>query len=576
MTKKLILVLFIFFGFVATAQIPKHYVSEDINVFPKEKVVLSINSNVLLAGELLQYKAFNLDAANKESKLSKILYVSLRNESDSVVFSHKLKVEDGMANGDFFIPSTLKSGVYNLIGYTNFSRNNLQEAYFKKNIYIINTFIKPTDIKKTADTVKVKFASKSTSEFSNVKSNVETIKITSDKQSYGFREKVNLSLENRLNNNGGNYVLSVRKLDPIEISGKVETKVKDVSSGIFYVPEIRGELISGVLLSNGDGQPLKNKEVSLTIPGKDFVFKIAKTDANGRFFFSVTEGYDTDKSIIQLNDSENDSNTYSLVLDKNDFILGESDPKILKLEANLNDWLQERSIQVQIENAYFDIKKDSILSNKINPAFYDNLGTVFQLDDYTRFPTVKETFVEVVTLAAVRGAGENIKFSVNNAYNPNGVAKFNDIPPLVLMDGMQVQNNEDLLSYNAREIKSIRVITQPYRYGPKIYSGIISVITKKGDFVPTLSSNVKELDLPPAIKKKVQYKTDYNNKAALSRIPDFRVQLLWKPDLTFEEESYSTSFFTSDVSGDFEVTIEGYTGSGQFISAKSYFKVDEN
>jgi hypothetical protein len=141
---------------------------------------------------------------------------------------------------------------------------------------------------------------------------------------------------------------------------------------------------------------------------------------------------------------------------------------------------------------------------------------------------------------------------------------------------MQVQNNEDLLSYNAREIKSIRVITQPYRYGPKIYSGIISVITKKGDFVPTLSSNVKELDLPPAIKKKVQYKTDYNNKAALSRIPDFRVQLLWKPDLTFEEESYSTSFFTSDVSGDFEVTIEGYTGSGQFISAKSYFKVDEN
>src|SRR5690606_15986549 len=388
MTKKLILVLFIFFGFVATAQIPKHYVSEDINVFPKEKVVLSINSNVLLAGELLQYKAFNLDAANKESKLSKILYVSLRNESDSVVFSHKLKVEDGMANGDFFIPSTLKSGVYNLIGYTNFSRNNLQEAYFKKNIYIINTFIKPTDIKKTADTVKVKFASKSTSEFSNVKSNVETIKITLDKQSYGFREKVNLSLENRLNNNGGNYVLSVRKLDPIEISGKVETKVKDISSGIFYVPEIRGELISGVLLSNGDGQPLKNKEVSLTIPGKDFVFKIAKTDANGRFFFSVTEGYDTDESIIRLYDSE-------------------SDPKILKLEANLNDWLQERSIQVQIENAYFDIKKDSILSNKINPAFYDNLGTVFQLDDYTRFPTVKETFVEVVTLAAVRGAGEN-------------------------------------------------------------------------------------------------------------------------------------------------------------------------
>jgi len=576
MTKKLIFILFILFGFVAKAQIPKHNLSTDIHVFPKEKVTLSINSNVLLAGELLQYKAFNLDVANKESQLSKVLYVSLRNEMDSVVFSHKLKVENGTANGDFFIPSTLKTGVYNLISYTNFSRNNLQDAYFQKNIYIINTFLKPIDIKKTADTVNVIFAQKSITEFSEEKSNVKTINITSDKQSYGFREKVNLKLENVLGKIEGNYALSVRKVNPIEISGNVSKEIKDIPSGIFYVPELRGELISGIVLSNGDGRPIANKDVSLTIPGKDFVFKIAKTDANGRFFFSVTEGYDEEKSIIQLNDSEKDSNNYSLVLDKKNFELAESDSKVLKLDPNLKDWLQGRSMQVQIENAYFDIKKDSILSNKLNPAFYDNLGTVFLLDDFTRFPSVKETFVEVVTLASVRGTGENIRFSVNNAYNPNGVAKFNDIPPLVLMDGMQVQNNEDLINYNSREIKSIRVINQPYRYGPKIYSGIISVETKKGDFAPTVSSYVKELDLPPAIKKKVQFRTDYNDKDILSRIPDFRVQLLWQPNVVFEEEGYSTSFFTSDVAGDFEITIEGYTDSGQFISAKSYFEVVEN
>ncbi len=576
MTKKLFFILFIFFGFVMKAQVPKQDVSADTNVFPKEKVALSINSNVLLAGELLQYKAFNLDASNKESKLSKVLYVSLRNENDSVVFSHKLKVENGTANGDFFIPSTLKTGVYSLIGYTNFSRNSTQDAYFQKNIYLINTFIKAIETKKTADTIKVNFTPKVNTDFYEKASNPETIQITSNKQSFGFREKVNLKLENRLGSIGGNYVLSVRKIDPVEILGNVSKNMKDVSSGIFYVPELRGELISGVVLSKGDGLPVANKEVSLTIPGKDFVFKMAKTDANGRFFFSVTEGYDAEKSIVQLNDSEKDVTSYTLILDKKDFDLGESEAKILKLDTNLKDLLQERSVQVQVENAYFDIKKDSILSNKINPAFYNDSGKVFLLDDYTRFSTVRETFVEVVTLAAVRGTAENIKFSVNNAYDPNGVAKFNDIPPLVLMDGMQIQNNEDLINYNAREIKSIRVITQPYRYGPKIYSGIISVETKKGDFVPTVSNYVKELDLPAAIKKKARYHTDYNNKATLSRIPDFRVQLLWQPDVAFAEEGYSTSFYTSDVSGIFEITLEGYTDEGTFISAKNYFTVADN
>src|SRR5690606_27033382 len=141
-----------------------------------------------------------------------------------------------------------------------------------------------------------------------------------------------------------------------------------------------------------------------------------------------------------------------------------------------------------------------ILDNEINPAFFDNLGSLFLLDDYTRFPTVKETFVEVITLAAVRGSGNNSRFIVNNAYDPNGLAKFNDLPPLVIMDGMLVQDNNEVLGYNAREIKSIRVVPQPYRYGPKIYSGIIAFETIAGNFVPSLSKDyVERITLPPAV-----------------------------------------------------------------------------
>lgn len=576
MIKKSIFIVFIFFGIFASAQIPASDIAVDTEVFTSENVQLSINSNVLLAGELLQYKAYSLNVANKESNLSKVLYVSMRNVNDSVVFSHKLKVTNGTANGDFFIPSSLKTGVYRLIGYTNFSRNNNQNVFVEKSIYVINSFVKNEKIAaKQMDTIFIKNASVSNSkEISG--SQAGKIAIATDKAKYGNREKVIVNIEKSSANDHGSYVLSVRKISSIEIADNNKNNFVVKSSETFYVPEIRGEIISGVVTSKIDNLPTPNKEVSLTIPGKDYIFKIAKTNNNGRFFFSVTEGYNADKSIIQLNESKANAANYDIVLDKKDFDLGKKNASFFKLDPAIKDWLQSRSVQMQIENAYYDAKKDSILNNENNTPFYDNLGTVFLLDDYTRFSTVKETFVEVVTIAAIRGMGSDSRFLVNNEYDPNRTANFNDIAPLVLMDGMQILNNEDLVNYNARDIKSIRVINKPYRLGPKMFSGIIAVETKKGDFVPTKAEGfTEEVNLPPAVKEKRYFQPNYTQNSLNSRIPDYRVQLLWQPDLELSESEISKSCYTSDVSGIFEVLLEGYSDEGVYVSAKNYFTVSE-
>src|SRR5690606_37319630 len=573
MLKKSISLIFMVVGFSVYAQIPKQHILTDTSIFPIEKVQISINSELLLAGELLQYKAYSLNSASKNSNLSKVLYVSLRNENDSIVFSHKLKVENGTANGDFFIPSSLKTGIYRLIGYTNFSRNNKQDSYVQKNIYVLNTFVKTVASKKDADTVNIGLAPKADIEFLKRKSNNEIIQVSSNKQSYDFREKVILTLETP-EKTEGNYVLSVRKINPVEISENVSENINDLTSEIFYVPELRGELISGKVISKKDGFPIANKEVSLTIPGKDYVFKIAKTDINGRFFFSINEEYNSEKSIVHLNGSETDVANYSMVLDKKNLNISESTPYYLKFNPDLKDWLQERSVQLQIENAYFDVKKDSIFKENRSATFFNDLGTLFLLDDYTRFPTVRETFIEVVTLAAIRGSGANARFIVNNEYDPNGTAKFNDIDPLVLIDGMQILNNEDLINYNARDIKSNRVIIKPYRVGPKIFSGIIAVETKKGDFTPTKTEGLtEEINLPPAVKGKKYFQPNYSEKSLNSRIPDYRVQLLWQADLEFSDMEASRICYTSDVSGIFEVMLEGYSNDGFFIVAKNYFTV---
>ncbi len=560
-------------GILATAQIPQKNSTGHFGDFPKEIVRFAVNSNILMAGELLQYKVFNLTADFKKSTLSKIVYVSLRNEADSVVFSHKLQIENGSAQADFFIPATVQTGVYRLIGYTNFSRNNPRDAYFEEAVYILNTFIKPSYNRKTEDTISVTYSAKQIEDFERA-SKPDEIQIFSNKKIYGPRDKVEIKLESPEAFVGGDYILSVRKLSPVENMDAVAPKQLPGGSEIFFIPEIRGEIISGTIRTQ-NGEPLANKEVSLTIPGNDFIFKIARTNENGRFFFSVAEKYDAEKGIVQIIEAGTKSVPHSVVMDSKDFKGGLSIPKFLKLDPSLKNWLQERSLQVQVENAYFDIKKDSILRHSANQPFYENLGTVFLLDDYTRFPTVRETFVEVINLASIRGSGENATFSVNNAYDPNGFAKFNDIAPLVLMDGIQIQDNQYLIDFNARDIESIRVIAQPYRYGPKIFSGIISVKTKSNNFVPSQENYQFDFALAAPEKKKLPYRVDYSKPDLLSRIPDYRVQLLWKTDVSLNLKN-AVEFYTSDVLGTFEIVLMGYSAEGAYVEAKAYFQVEKN
>jgi hypothetical protein len=66
---------------------------------------------------------------------------------------------------------------------------------------------------------------------------------------------------------------------------------------------------------------------------------------------------------------------------------------------------------------------------------------------------------------------------------------------------------------------------------------------------------------------------DYDS-ATLDRIPDYRVQLLWDPNVTLTTKEYGVHFYASDVPGTFQIVLEGYTIDGKYISVKQNFKVE--
>ena len=62
--------------------------------------------------------------------------------------------------------------------------------------------------------------------------------------------------------------------------------------------------------------------------------------------------------------------------------------------------------------------------------------------------------------------------------------------------------------------------------------------------------------------RKEYFQPQYSFTNNLSKIPDYRHQLLWIPNVKLENKERSFSFFTSDVLGAFEIILEGFTNSG--------------
>tara|TARA_R110002051_G_scaffold111608_2_gene184216 strand:- start:19143 stop:19859 length:717 start_codon:yes stop_codon:yes gene_type:complete len=238
----------------------------------------------------------------------------------------------------------------------------------------------------------------------------------------------------------------------------------------------------------------------------------------------------------------------------------------------MENLILERSIHNQIENAFFSFRPDSIVVTTNSIPFNESNIITYNLDEFTRFPTVSETFIEIINQAWIE------KISVDNyTFNVKVYEKYADsnVLPLVLIDGTIVHNYNEILGLNAFSLKSISIIRDKYIFGTKLYKGIISFKTIDGNFSNLKTTNAaKYVDLFSPQSNKKYYKQTYETQSQKeSRLPDDRTQLLWIPNLNYKLTP-TINCFTSDVSGEFEVNIEGFTSNGSPIFITQLFTVE--
>ncbi|PTX42997.1 hypothetical protein C8P64_1521 [Christiangramia gaetbulicola] len=530
-----------------------------------EEIFIHYNAPLLIPGESLYYKVYNLINANhQKSDISKIVNVKLLKSNGDVVFHHILNLEEGASYSDYLIPADLPSGIYSLIGYTNWMKNHGLKGIFDSKILIINPYLKNAD-----ENISISEEQKSSGFTNNELSAESDFQINLNKDIFDRREKIEVSLLGDLDVlEQADFSVSVRKVEEVPGLQTVSSKNLDKDQvndfQVKFIPEMRGRILSGKIENKNNTVLDKDLSVAYFVPNSPEKFRVFETSKDGSFKFVLQEPIKDEKAYLKvIDDSDYD---YQILIDSSliDYEVKQAGKVVIP--NSVKNEIEQRAIYNQIQQSYLAKKADAVVNKNSKGNFFGDKAMLYDLDNYTRFSTVPEVFVEIIQFASFKKEGDMF---IPNIRTYNTETDFGN-PPLLIIDGVVILDYNTFYYMDAKLIEKIYVVRDKYFYGPEVYQGIILVETVKVD-TPAFSAD-HSLEMIPTEPIKDYYSPDYSTaekRAELSRIPDYRSQLFWSPELSANK----FEFFTSDIIGTFQIKIEGFQKNGEAISLEKTFQV---
>ncbi len=106
-----------------------------------EHVHLHTDRSSYALGDTIWFKGYITGGnGQKNTKLSKVLYIDLVNEKDSVQKNLKLEIVNGVVYGNFALTGDIEEGLIRLRAYTRWMRNFSSEYFFDKTLLLFNPF----------------------------------------------------------------------------------------------------------------------------------------------------------------------------------------------------------------------------------------------------------------------------------------------------------------------------------------------------------------------------------------------------------------------------------------------------
>ena len=494
-----------------------------------EKTYISTDREIYVSGDKIWCSAFCVDAANglRPSSLSAIAYVEIVSE-DGTLESGKIALSEGRGAGTIEIPATAPTGNYRIVAYTAYTKNtpgfNPQE-HISKTISIFNT--------STKERVKNEVKILSDSEYDALRTPAGTqpaagaLSITCHRSAEGYLEVV-------LTNNSAapaDLSLSLSNRDGIippdnTSIGAFMGAAASAAQAAAELPEYEGEIIRGRIAgaTTDEIEGLKGRSAFISVPTEKSDLYSSVVDKDGMIKFVTNNIYGTKEMVCEIEDNDLARCHIELI---SPFV----SPKLkgipaLQMAPSIKEDLQRRGLSVQLCRSFSADTLASLMPIRENPLIPSYDAIEYKLDDYKRFPVMRELFIEFINEIKVRKVDGKEQLKVKTHLEER-VSLFDKNNSLIMVDGIPIFDHSQVIEYDPLLVES--VVVYPYKYytGWRSFCGMANFVTYKKN-LPGIKFNdgVRVVQF-----KGCSYPMAFTCQEIGDDFPDYRELLYWHPQI---------------------------------------------
>ena len=535
-----------------------------------ERTYLSTDKDVYVAGDLLWYSAFCVDVAKGTlSPVSDIAYIELHGNG-ILAATGKVALVNGRGAGRLELPASLPTGNYRLVAYT--SQNKAESGYdysglASKTVSVFNVF----STERVKDGVEVV----SDADYATTASPVTPVTPAGVEVSWAD------GAVNVVNKTGKALSLSVSVYHDDGILSPVNPTIADFAAACAQVgpqtldpgviPDYEGEIIRGRItgLNSESMRTLAGHYAFLSTPSDKSDVYASSIDENGRLAFYTGNLYGDKECICEIEGIDPSLNCF-IELESPFVNAPVSDVAPLRMTASLQSALQDRSFGMQVERRFLADTLYDFLPVRDNGLFEEE-EIVYPLDDYTRFTTMEEVFVEFIPEIRARRRSDGSR-DIQILLMKGTQSLFSQDRSLMLLDGVPVFDHQKIMDYDPLLVEAIHIYPRTHYIGTRVYDGIANFVTYKHNLPAfKFGGNARVIDWQGA-----SWPMAMTGAALRERpdIPDYRQTICWHPLLDVAPGAeVAVPCKQPDYKGRFIVVVEGLSADGTPVRAASAFEL---
>jgi len=332
-----------------------------------------------------------------------------------------------------------------------------------------------------------------------------------------------------------------------------------------------GHEVTLKVLSASTGEAQKNVLVNAYIIGDRAKISTGISNEFGEVKFIFPNVYDDSKIVFSVADQQ--EKLYRLEMEEEFESTAAIAFPCMQLNESMRTDLEARMLAKNINQGFYTDSTSLYSPADLDTTdFYGKPDARYMLDDYVRFPDMKEILLEFVPEVRVKNPeGENPSIQVlNDPYK----AYFTQ-NTLVLLDGVAIKNVKDLFAMDPLLLRSIDVVSRKYFLGVLQFNGIVHYKSYKKDLAG-FALNANEVIYPFTGVQRISRPlfTEFTVKSN-KRLPDFKNLLFRNVNLNTGKNTNSKfGFYSSDATGNFKVVVRGVEKSGALVYGEKMISVN--